>query len=52
VDASIPLGRGNKIIMRCRGGKDLCGKVEGEGKMGQDQEWVGEKGERTRGPGE
>jgi hypothetical protein len=40
VDASVLLRRGNKITMGGRGGRDLGGRKEGEGKgRGQDQMW-------------
>jgi hypothetical protein len=46
-DVSIPLRRGNKIIMGGRGRRDLGGS----GERGQDQVSE-ESGERFRGPGE
>jgi hypothetical protein len=46
-DASVPLRRGNKIIMGRRGGRELCGRGNmGWGKGEQDQIW----GRKERSP--
>jgi hypothetical protein len=52
VDASIPLRRGNKIIMGGRGREGPGDRKEGKGKDGAKKKVWEETGEKLRGPGE
>ena len=50
-DASIPLRRGNKIIMGGRGREEPGWKRGGIGEVGRSIRYGGETGEKPRGPG-